>query len=66
MNDFTKDELDTILQSLSFFMHINHNPNINTLIHKIKNLYDATCSHEWEQGSFLVKNCKLCGETCHD
>lgn len=77
MNDFTKDELLTLREGIE---HLPNNVNLNNqymfncgvLLHKLNDLIDNYCEHEWNFDTLIKKialnpgesfpvECKKCG-----
>lgn len=55
MNDFTKEELEDIRESLRSYLQQDHCDNgwangIRTLEDKIQSMIDNYCEHDWQSG----------------
>ncbi len=63
MNDFTKDELETILYCVDVVSNVE-NTDEQKLFDKIQSLIDNYCEHEWDETRTLevdVAECFKCG-----
>jgi hypothetical protein len=62
MNDFTKEELEELLNGYELHSHnTRHNwPSID-LCKKIQSMIDNFCEHDWEYNQHEQGHCTKCG-----
>lgn len=64
MNDFTKEELEGILEGLSWWLEGDDALCSERLINKIQSLIDDYCEHKWHSNPYnYVLHCQKCGKT---
>jgi hypothetical protein len=61
VNDFTKEELESLLVCIDG--GIRHNMNADNLSKKIQFMIDNYCDHEWDEYTNHVE-CKKCHKIC--
>lgn len=61
MNDFTKDELDTLRRALKYYLP-QHNGE-SDLKSKIQSMIDSYCEHTWTDGSGNQIFCAKCHQS---
>ncbi len=64
MNDFTKEELERIIEGISLWLDGDDALYSQQLINKIQSMIDNYCEHEWHTNSFdFILYCSQCGIT---